>query len=337
MKKILVIRLGAFGDAIQITPLLRALKEDGYNVTVNTSMDGLQVLKWNPYINNFIVKKKDYDVNIDEYWAGISKGFDKVINLSGSIEETLLKPEDHPNREFYWPKEKRHAECNKNYYDYTLERGGYLHITGRNGELHFTRNEHREVKKEMRKHAGRFVVLWSLSGSSYHKAYPYAEYVATELLERYRETVVITVGDTVCKLLEWDHPRTINKSGEWNIRKSMLMTKYVDLVVGTETGILNAAGCYDTPKILMLSHSSHENLSKYWKNVHPLHADVPCQPCHQIHYTLESCPLSDLYVPVCIDELQPKTVFNKVEEIYLKKMRRFENEKAIDSLTACTV
>ena len=63
-------------------------------------------------------------------------------------------------------------------------------------------------------------------------------------------------------MLEWEGTNMKHYSGTWGIRKSLLWTKYADLVIGTETGILNGAGCFDTPKIVMLSHSTEENLSK---------------------------------------------------------------------------
>ena len=40
-----------------------------------------------------------------------------------------------------------------------------------------------------------------------------------------------------------------------------------DVVIGPETGVLNAASYIGLPhKIVMLSHSSKENLSKHWNN-----------------------------------------------------------------------
>ena len=71
----------------------------------------------------------------------------------------------------------------------------------------------------------------------------------------------------------------------------MVMTKYADLVVGPETGILNAAGCFPTPKITLLSHSRHENLCKYWENDYCLAPEGAfCHPCHVLHYTHAPSP-----------------------------------------------
>lgn len=318
MKKALVIRLGALGDAVMITPLLRLLKEDGYHVTVNCKKYSENVLRHNPYIDKFLLHDESIpNEKLDEHWAAIGTGYDRIINLSESIERGLLAVEGRP--EFVLPHEERHSLYNHNYYDRTLEIGGYKE-RGLNGELYFSPAEETWFADFRKKLIGKYKVLWSLSGSSHHKVYPYAEYVGRAFLNKHPDAVIITVGDDVCKLLEWDHPRTIKKSGEWPIRKSFLMTKYADLVVSSESAIANAAGCFDVPKIIFLSHSSEENLTKYWKNCTTLTGQVPCHPCHQIHYTEESCPCDGSVVkgPVCMSELMPGTVMEAMEKEYQK-------------------
>lgn len=101
------------------------------------------------------------------------------------------------------------------------------------------------------------------------------------------------------------------------------MTKYVDLVVGCETGVLNAASCYDTDKIIMLSHSSDENLTKYWTNTTILTArNVACQPCHRLVKTIEACPHNSLLMsPVCMAEIKPLDIFNTIEEKYQTRLK----------------
>ena len=69
---------------------------------------------------------RDTEINIEElkeYWKELGNGFDVVYNLSGSIEEYLLKKQGTP--EFEWSFEKRHGFCNVNYYDHTLNACGF--------------------------------------------------------------------------------------------------------------------------------------------------------------------------------------------------------------------
>lgn len=305
------------GDMIMVTPLLRLLKEDGYHVTLNCNKRGESVIKHDPNIDKIIIHdEKIPNEKLGEHWAELGKGYDRVINLSESIEKGLLAVEGSP--EFHWPHLKRHTHYNVNYYDRTLELGGYGHIKGLNGELHFSPAEERIIADVRKKYIGKFKVLWSLSGSAQHKTFPYSPYAANAFLNKHPNAVIITVGDDICRIIEWDHPRVVKRSGQWSIRKSMLMTKYADLVISAETGIANAAGCYDTPKIILLSHSSEENLTKYWKNCINIKAEVPCQPCHQIHYSEESCPINGQTVkgPVCMTELMPGTLMEAMNTVY---------------------
>lgn len=318
-KKALVIRLAAFGDAIIVTPLFRILHEDGYDVTFHTSKGGLEVTRHNPYIKQYSLHDHNIPPNdkLTQYFAEISKGYDKVINLCESIEGSLAKV---PWRDdFKWTKEKLHEECNKNFYDNTMELAGYHEKKGLNGELFFSSIEETLARDIRDKYRGKFLVLWSLSGSSVHKAYPFAEHVAKILLDKYDDIQILTVGDSLCGLIEWKHPRTKNYSGVWPIRKSLIMTKYADLVVGPDTGVLHGAGCYDTPKVLFLSSNTEENLSKYWKNCISLVPPVDCHPCHKLHYDMSHCPKDKtLRTPVCMAKLKAVDVFNAIEATYMQ-------------------
>lgn len=324
MKKCLVCRMGAFGDAIFVTPLLKKLKEDGYHVTVYVSKWTDMVLKNNPNIDKAIVQLNDMTFKeLKEKLETMKPDYDKFIDLSGSIEASLLLEEGTP--EFNLPKDVVDKTCNVNYQDRTMEIGGYPEVKGCKGELFFSQFEVSEARKFRQKYEDYFLILWALSGSSFHKAYPYTEHIEKALLRKYQNIMFLNVGDTFCEILDIPHESRIkNYSGKWSIRKTMLMTKYVNLVIGCETGVLNAASCYDTNKVIMLSHSSEENLTKYWTNTTVLTANVPCQPCHKLVKTLEACPHNEfLMSPICMSEIKPLDVFCAIEKSYLK---RFEED-----------
>lgn len=317
LKTVCVVRYGAYGDIIMMTPLLRVLKEDGYHVTVNCSPQGNEMLRHNPHVDKIVIHERDSvpRETLDEYWAEMAKGYDKFINLSESIEGSLLKIEGR--EDFNWSDAKRHAECDVNYYDRTLEIGGYGHIKGKVGELYLSSLENKFARDYRRKYKDRFMIQWALSGSSYHKAYPHAENVAMAFLDAYPDAMIITTGDELCTLLEWSHPRTKCYSGKWGIRKTFSVSKYCDLVIGAETGQLHAAACFDTPTIVLMSHSSEENLSKYWKNSISVGADVACRPCHKLHYRRETCPTNELIkASICMSDLRLSTVLDAMEKTY---------------------
>jgi len=313
-----VCRWGAIGDHIFATPIFRLLKKEGYEVTYHTNRRGVEVTRNNPFIDNYIVHhdRKLQWSEVESIWWELDQMYDRFINLTHSIEVDLL-PTVH-EKLFHAPKEERHAKCNKNYYDYTLEKAGFS-ARGRNGEIFISEEEDRIAKKFMRRFRGKFVIMWVLAGSSPHKAYPWSEITVEELRKRNKDLAFITVGDTFARLIEWEGKDTVNTCGEWSIRKTLVMTKYVNMVIGPETGIMNAAGCFDTPKVLLLSHSTEENISKYWKNCVSLHApeEIKCWPCHRLIHNVEDCPQTNILKrPACITNIKPTKIIEAVGRFY---------------------
>lgn len=295
-----VVRYGAMGDMIMLTPLLKQLKSDGYHVTVNCTRYSADILENNPNVDNIILQERDaiYNPDLGEYWKIWEKDYDKYINLSESIEGKLLKVEGR--RDYYTSKEWRNKECNKNYYDYTMLLGGYPESVGRSGELYFSPAELRYAQDFRRKYKSKRIILWALNGSSYHKLYGLFEPVVRDFLDGHPECIIVTVGDSRTKEYEFEHDRLVCLTGHTTIRQSLSLLTIADCVVGPESMMTNGAGCFDVPKIVFMSHSSPEALTKYWKNCYALEPDTtlaPCYPCNQLHYTFDSCPIVDITAP----------------------------------------
>ena len=321
----LIIRYGAFGDQLIAAPLIRRVSEDGYHVTYNCTDRALPVIRNNPYIDDVFVQGVDLIPNqqLDVYWEHISKGYDKVINLSESVEVEFLKVPGRPD-EYNWPLEKKREICGKgNYYDYALERGGYTDVKSPKPELYPTPIEDGMGAFFRKRYEDKFIILWCLQGSSMHKCYPFGQDVALEFLRTHKDAMTITVGDDMCRLIEWDHERALKKSAIWDIRSTLLITKWVDLVISPETGVLNASGCYPTPKIGFLTHSNKTNLTKYFSNDFSMQADIECSPCHRMIYLENArtdCPHMDLgegaWLCACAGAFDPRKVLERMERIY---------------------
>jgi ADP-heptose:LPS heptosyltransferase len=158
-------------------------------------------------------------------------------------------------------------------------------------------DEERQWARKERSKLGRFVLMWSLAGSSGHKAWPYVDSIVASMLLQYPDSQIVLVGGPECKVLEagWENEKRVSKtSGKWGIRNSLAFLSEVDMVGGPETGLLNAAACMDVPKVVLLSHSSHENLTRDWKNVCAMiPVNTPCYPCHMMHYGWDFCPRNE--------------------------------------------
>lgn len=350
MKRIIICRYGAWGDSVILTPVLKRLKEDGYHITLNCTKRAFPVLKYNPNIDAYLMQEDDLIPNnqLSEYWAEISKGYDRFLNMSETLEAKFLfspfqeKRFPDPNnpdedvllrfgqKEYYLSVEERRALCSHtNYYDYALQVAGYNDVEKPTGELYYSPLEEALCRAFRERFKDYFLILWCLSGSSMHKMWLGAEETALNLLFKHKDIITLTVGDYPCKLIEWQDQRNISMIGEWDIRTSMLMTKYVDLVISPETGILNAAGCFDTPKIGLLTHSSKTNLTKHFNNDYSIQAHIDCSPCHRMIYmdNFRDCPLIgggeekggiDACACAGTESFQPRKVMQVVEEVYDK-------------------
>lgn len=328
VKRACIARYGAIGDMVMITPLIRQLHEDGYDVTMNITPYCAEVIKHNPFVNNVVLQERDMIPNHDlgQYWAEWMGDYDRYINLSESIEGKLLKVEGR--RDFYTTKEWREETCSTNYYDQTLALGGYPEVTGKRGELYFSNAEIKECRKIRERFHDKFMIMWSLKGSSHHKIYPMLAPVLSQWLDAHPDAIAILVGAADDAILGFEHPQVVNLAGKNTIRHTFCLAQFCDLVAGPESSVINAASCYNNvAKMAFLTHSHHNNLCQYWANDYCLQADVKCSPCHQLHYTLESCPLVSITEdsnpepswsgPVCAAAgFPPSRVMNRLDEIY---------------------
>lgn len=334
-KSACVVRYGGFGDSIQASNILPELKRQGYHVTFMTTPGGQNILREDPHIDAWLVQDVDQVPNheLPYYWEAQARRFDKFIQLSESVEGTLLAFPGRANH--MWPANLRRQEMGtKNYLEWTAQLAELPYTS----EAKFYPSDLERAKAQtylqelrrqlagplpiMAKLPRRFNILWALAGSSMHKFYPHQDIVIAHVLETMPEAVVIFSGDQACKILEggWeDNPRVRCESGEMGIRDTLTLAQQVDCVVGPETGVLNAVGFEALAKVVMLSHSSRENLTKHWVNTTALTpAATPCYPCHRLHMGKEFCvedPATG--AAACQVDINPDRVYSAIAEAYL--------------------
>jgi len=346
--KCLVIRYGGIGDMIQASSIFPGLKEQGYRVIVNTTPRGEHLLKHDPNVDGFLIQDTDQvpnDERLQEYWAALGKEYDKVVNLSESVEGTLLALPGR--RTYHMPKQARHKILNINYLEFQHELAEVPFV--REPRFYPTPAEQKEAKAWRDEIAGNEkVIVWSLAGSSVHKAWPWSDIAAAWILE-HSDAKIVFVGDARSSLLEaailqgmahrfmhippeesdgMTPTKLVNKlkkhfngkrriflkSGKWDIRETLAFLEVADCVVGPETGVLNSASMLKTPKVVLLSHSSQKNLTEGWLNTQAIEPkSVACYPCHRMHYSREFCPEDPgTGASICAAAIEPKTVFEAI-------------------------
>lgn len=319
-----VCRFGGFGDHMMAANILPGLKRQGFHVTYMTTPKGFDMLKCDPHVDEWLIQDKDQVPNheLADYWETWGAKFDRFVNLSESVEGTLLAIPGRANHA--WPTPVRQARLGTvNYLDFHAELA-QVELTQ---EARFYPTEEEEVQTlnrlgAMTEGADAFFVLWVLAGSSVHKVYPHMDSVIAKTMLDCPEAHVILVGDETCKLLEqgWElEPRVHRLAGELSIRDTIALAQQCDAVVGPETGVLNAVAFDPMVKVCMLSHSSRENLTRDWVNtatIEPLHAP-PCFPCHQLHYGDKYCPTEpNSGTSACAFSTEPSDVWEAIERAY---------------------
>lgn len=326
-KRICLVRFGAYGDMIFMTLLIDHYKRSGYHVTLCTTERGNGIFKNDPRLDDvmFIESGVVSDaVGVFEgFFAELAKQYDELINLSGTLESTLL-PREGQDKLYGEDFLTRHAACNKNYIDAHFEKCG-LPVAPKakpkiwlsESEISWAYHEVGLAKKALKKS---FVVLWNLWGSSFHKIYPWM-YDVWGLVDANEDDIgFITISDQEGKILEDKRLRCVfRRAGRYSIRQTLALHSVVRAVVTPETLSLVAGFAFDAPIVALLSHSSPEQY--YWREqdvvLYPTHLDCPCYPCHQIHYSRLSCPRGKVErsATLCMDSIAPVDVYEAIKKI----------------------
>lgn len=293
-----IIRYGAFGDMIQTSSVFPELKRQGYYITVVTSQGGVDIIKNDPHVDEIILQEREVVRNweLGVYWEWLKKRYDKFINFSESVEATFLPHKD--KMPFHWPWRVRHELLNKNYVEMMHKIAQIPYEL--KAKFYPTEEEIAWAKAERAKMPEEKIIVWTFAGSSVHKVFPYFDEYVARVMTQLPNVGVVTIGSPETHELEggWQRePRVHRRAGVWHIRQTLTFTKlYADLVVGPETGVMNAVCREAMPKIIFLSHSTHENLTRDWRNTYVMHPDYEemdkaCQNCclHRLHYGWDYC------------------------------------------------
>ena len=313
-----IIRYGAWGDVIQMSSILPALKAEGYHVTLYTVPRAWDAVKHEPMIDKVVLQDPEQVPNswLGEYWDYLRPRYDKFINLSESVEGSLLSmPERIQSR---WPREARHAVMNQNYIEFTHQIAG---VKFDKPLMRFaaTDEEKKWAKAEKVKLGGAPLILWVLAGSGIHKVWAGIDAVIARTMLTWPDAKIITVGDERCKKMieqPWEkEPRIIRRSGVWTIRETMAMAQVCDLVIGPETGVMSAVAMEPMPKIVLLSHSSVQNLTRDWVDTYSVFSTTtPCYPCHRLIYNWDQCVKDEATgTAQCQADIHPDAVWNAME------------------------
>lgn len=315
-KRAAVIRYGAWGDMLQSMSILPGLKREGYEITVFCTPRGVDVIRNDPHIDHIVLQDEDMVPNHElmAYFEYLKKKYTKVVNLCETVEGVVLPMSMRAH--FHWPKEARHAICNRNYVELQHMIAG---VPYQKPETKFypSGEEKAWALKQRDEIGGAPVIAWALSGSAFHKVWPHVEVASAAILSIFPEAKIVYLGGRAEEeLVGQCNDRLISKVGQWSIRESISFAQEADLVIGPETGVLNALAMEETPKVLILSHSTVENLSRDWVNTKSLvPVGAECYPCHRLQLDgWKYCNRHEEGNAVCQRMISPEMMIKAVVE-----------------------
>lgn len=271
-------------------------------------------------------------------------------NLSQSCE--MLLALTRGQTWYDWADEPRRKLCGKSYVEQVADICGVPY-----NECHPnffpTEEEDCAAKEQKAECVGKRCIGWVISGSRYDKVYPFASVVIHRLTRELDIPVVIFGAPTpkdmeIARLIEGNLKIQGNRTlrnfhiaiseswtkENWPIRRVLTQVQHCDLVVGPDTGPMWAVADRMTPKVMLLSHASPENITKGWRNTVTLHADqknVPCWPCHKLIDGVEYCVENEWKSgAACISDINP----DQVVEAVLRSWPKVEAEPVKDGPSA---
>jgi ADP-heptose:LPS heptosyltransferase len=318
-----VLRWASIGDAIQVSSPIAELHDAGYHVTLVTSKDGETVLRHDPNIDVIDTSKGGAaDGNYGKWMDGLCEGFDHVCNLNYAVEGEIAAEPMNPN--YYWPEHARRSILGSvNYVERQHMLAGVPYR--RNRQWFFeTPKEEAEAKESLR---SAITVGIALCGSHRFKSWTDLPEFCAILLRKHRVRLVLLGGFDARELAIQEYlMRALEAefgsrdSDEFEVmscistpmRTSLALACHVDILIGSDTGLLNAAAMRPNHKIVLLTHNTPANLTRDWRNTVALQSAAPCSPCLRLRHRDGDCPQVD-FEPACVQAFSVDNVLRETE------------------------
>ncbi len=282
--KILVIRLGAIGDLMFITPVLKGLKARGHELALVCKPHGRAIFHGSGLVDRLHLWRPE-----DEEWARahgrpgnvVEAAWRRARDVWGGDADEVLILDDVIENHYLWPTRRprvvarseggvwlRHIEDHSpwqrgerpfrydNYYEVMLKKAGLHGQVEPKPVWRTLRKERAWAAKFKRRHglSGRRLVIIQLTGSGANKAWPYWPVLCRALLADYPEARIVTLGVMADQMLEWDwadrEPRIIPLASRQTVRGDGFETAWNRL--RREVALIEAADLFIGPDTSIL-------------------------------------------------------------------------------------
>lgn len=309
-----------------------------YDVTIETNTKGMTFFANDPrfknvrYFEPFKIFKDKRDSLVFEYWDELKKGpFKdyKILNFFQAIEVSCVVFEKHPDA--FKSQAIRKAKYGKNFYENHFKIAGvpFPKDFVATNQIYFSDTEYGFCERWQERNKDFFNMIVVIGGSTIQKVFPtWMESFCKKLIDRFPKLKMYLVGDIECSRDFWEYDRTVSYIIGTNghnlpFKQTYLMTKYVDFVLGGETGTLVGAGQWGTPKCMLCVTSEKQQMIKYQMNDYSQQSLAECSPCYRTCYVGEDCEKESVYntFPICTDKFDLVKLENTIATQYEGKFR----------------
>jgi hypothetical protein len=289
------------------------LKQQGYHVTLYAASPSSCIVKNDPNID--VIIEHDMSMPQEElcgYWLVEAAKYDKWVNLSASVECEYLQL---PGQTTYqYPLEVRKALYNKNYLEHQHLIAGVPHVP----QIKFwpTQEEVDWANTERLKYKDK-ILVWVLAGSSVHKMNPHINNFCANVL-KLNNVSIILVGTPEQNILAEGlrGVENVHLCTHWDVRSCYtFVQQHADVIIGPETGIMSGMCQESMKKVVLLSHSTTENLTRDWVNTSSIFADperLSCGNCclHRLSDGDDVAKFENTGYALCQVHINPQDIWN---------------------------
>ena len=318
-KKVLVIRIGAIGDVVETTGLLRSLKKAGYEVDYLTGKIPAQLLQNDSDINNlFIFEKKDYPYIFKLGLKLRKEKYDTILNLQPSLRFKTLCFLANPKQTVCYKKSyKYHAV--ENFFETGKRVFPELEL-----DKNITLNIPEDLKEKMNAQLDKNLRIALNTGANSSRqgrkwCIEYWAQLSKMILAKYDAQIFVVGGkedeENVNELLNIV-PEIKSFAGKTTLPETAALLSCADLVISGDTGPIHIASATGTTCLGLYGCCSVSRSGPYGENHKTISSDYECAPCDA-----RTCKLinSDIDDTPCMRKIQPEKVLNLVDTILEKK------------------
>ena len=302
-KELLVIKLLTLGDAVLVTPTLKAIREKypSHRITLVTCKGWKDVFEGNPYIDELAVTIDHpkssfkpshyfYDEITTQYID--KKEWDQVIQLNCLSFAVEYKRTGIHFRDFY------------------AEIAGVYPLKDTKYFIPITDDHRKTIDKILQQfEIGKKLICihtnggWTLKNWSENRWIEFAE----KIYERYRSKVILVGG----KGEAINSPYIINLADKLSIKELVALFERADLFVGLDSGPMHIASAANTPIIAMFSVTHAKVGAPNSDNFITIQAPLSCEI---------PCGLKHCYKEInCTDSISVNTVLKAAEKLLNRK------------------